>query len=97
MDLVLLGDQGTQALCWTDVQSQMCDQVGLMGLAGLVNLVNQPCQVGQLLQRWYVLSFLGLLSGQEIPEALGHLEDLLMMGGQGFQKGHVGLGRLHLL
>lgn len=75
----------------------MCDQVGLMGRASLVNLANQLCQVGQLLQRWYVLSSLGLLSGLEIPEALGHLEDLLTMEGQPCQQGHVGPGCLHLL
>lgn len=75
----------------------MCDQVGLMGLAGLINLANQLCQVGQVLQRWYALSSLGLLSGLEIPEALGHLEDLLTRGGLWCQQGHVGPGCLHLL
>lgn len=47
-----------------------------MGLASLVNLANQLCQAGQHPQRWCVLGFLGLLSGLEIPEALGCLEDL---------------------
>lgn len=54
----------------------MTYQVGLMGLVSLVNLANQLYQAGQHLQRWCALGFLGLLSGLEIPEALGHLEDL---------------------
>lgn len=47
-----------------------------MVLVGLVNLENRLCQVGQPPQRWCVLGFLGLLSGLEIPQALGHQEDL---------------------